>query len=86
MVFAATFFVEIDVINDEAIINNGKCIGYVSSGGYAHYVEKSVAFGYIPYELSIKDTELEIEINGKLYSAKVITEPLYDPTGLKIRN
>ena len=77
---------DIDVINDEAIMNNGQCIGYVSSGGYAHYVEKSVAFGYIPYELSIKDTELEIEINGKLYSAKVITEPLYDPTGLKIRN
>ena len=77
--------VDIDVINDEAIIYDGKCIGYVSSGGYAHYVEKSLAFGYIPPELSKKNNQMEIEINGKFCLAKILNEPLYDPKGLKIR-
>ncbi|PPR41294.1 MAG: 4-methylaminobutanoate oxidase (formaldehyde-forming) [Alphaproteobacteria bacterium MarineAlpha5_Bin12] len=77
--------VDIDVINDEAIIYDGKCIGYVSSGGYAHYVEKSVAFGYIPPELSKKNNQMEIEINGKFCLAKILNEPLYDPKGLKLR-
>ena len=77
---------DIDVINDEAIMKDNKCVGYVTSGGYAHHVKKSVAFGYLPIELAEKDTELEIEINGKFYSAFTIEEPLYDPKGLKMRD
>ena len=76
---------DIDVINDEAIMKDNKCVGYVTAGGYAHHVKKSVAFGYLPIELAEKNTELEIEINGKFYSAFTIEEPLYDPKGLKMR-
>ena len=43
---------EIDVSNDEAILKNDKHIGYISSGGYAHYVKKSLALGYVPTEHS----------------------------------
>ena len=70
---------DIDVINDEAIMKKSKCIGYVTSGGYAHHVQKSIAFGYLPTELIKKDIELKIEINGKFFSANIIHEPLYDP-------
>ena len=77
---------DIDVINDEAIMKNNKCVGYVTSGGYAHYVEKRIAFGYLRVELVKKYTKLEIEINGQFYSAYVIAEPLYDPSGLKMRS
>ena len=77
---------DIDVINDEAIIVNNECIGYVTSGGYAHYVQQSIAFGYLPIALLKKDIKLEIEINGNLYSANIIDKPLYDPTGSKMRS
>ena len=77
---------EIDVINDEAIMKDGQCIGYVTSGGYAHHVQKSIAFGYIPTALIKNDIKLEIEINGKFFSANIINEPLYDPDGLKMRS
>jgi len=77
---------DIDVIHDEAILYNKKCVGYVTSGGYAHYVNKSIAFGYLPIELIKKDTKLDIEINGNFYQAKIIEEPLYDPRGEKIRS
>ena len=77
---------DIDVINDEAILEDRKCIGYVTSGGYAHHVQKSIAMGYLPIEIEKKNTRLEIEINGKYYSASVIKEPLYDPSGSKMRS
>ena len=77
---------DIDVINDEAIMQGDKCIGYVTSGGYAHHIQKSMAMGYLPTKIAKKDTKLEIEINGKFSSAIVIDEPLYDPSGLKMRS
>ena len=51
---------EIDVINDEAIMKEGQCIGYVTSGGYAHHVQKSIAFGYLPTSVIKKVSPLTI--------------------------
>ena len=45
---------DIDVINDEAIMEDRKCVGYVTSGGYAHHVQKSIAMGYLPIEMAKK--------------------------------
>ncbi|MCP4432528.1 MAG: aminomethyl transferase family protein, partial [Gammaproteobacteria bacterium] len=76
---------DIDVCNDEAILKDGECVGYVTSGGYAHYVQRSVALGYVPTDLAVMDCKLEIEINGEMVSATVVESPLYDPTGEKMR-
>ncbi len=77
---------DIDVTNDEAILKDNKCVGYITSGGYAHHVRKSMALGYVPTELSKHDTALEVEINGKLYAARVTNKPLYDANGGKMRS
>ena len=76
---------EIDVSNDEAILKNGEPIGYVSSGGYAHYVKKSVALGYVPTEHSKSGTKVQVEILGEMYNAEVQDKPLYDPDGARMR-
>ena len=76
---------EIDVSNDEAILKNGEPIGYVSSGGYAHYVNKSVALGYVPTEHSKPGTKVQVEILGEMYNAEVQDKPLYDPDGARMR-
>ena len=70
---------DIDVSNDEAISRDGECVGYVTSGGYAHHVGKSMAMGYLPTQLAVDGTALEVEINGNQFPAKVCAEPLYDP-------
>jgi dimethylglycine dehydrogenase len=77
---------DIDVSNDEAILKDGECVGYVTSGGYAHSVRQSMALGYVPVELAQAETALEVEIMGDMYSARVIDKPLYDPAGNKMRN
>ena len=74
-------------VNYEAILNENKaCVGYVTSGGYAHHVKKSIALGYVPTSLSGDKTRLNIEINGKLYPAHVTKNALYDSNGGKIRS
>tara|TARA_B100001250_G_C19756390_1_gene770290 strand:- start:412 stop:1611 length:1200 start_codon:yes stop_codon:yes gene_type:complete len=77
---------DIDVTNDEAILKDNKCVGYITSGGYAHHVKKSMALGYVPTELSKDKTNLQVEINGKLYTALVTAKPLYDANGGKMRS
>ena len=76
---------EIDVSNDEAILKNGEPIGYVSSGGYAHYVKKSLALGYVPTEHSKPGTKVQVEILGEMYNAEIQDTPLYDPDGIRMR-
>lgn len=75
----------IDVSNDEAILHDGKAVGYVSSGGYAHRVGKSVAMGYVPSELAKGGTQVEIEILGETYGAEIQAAPLYDANGANMR-
>lgn len=63
-------------------------VGWVTSGGYGHTVKESLAQGYIPTDLA-DNTEadfFEIEILGKRYPARLITEPLFDPTGALMRS
>ena len=75
----------IDVSLDEAILKDGEAVGYVSSGGFAHHVQKSMAMGYVASEYAEPGTELEVEILGEFYLAKVEGKPLYDPQGLRMR-
>jgi dimethylglycine dehydrogenase len=76
---------DIDVSNDEAILKDGDCVGYITSGGYAHHLQQSMAMGYVPSDLAHAGTSFDVEINGEMYAAKVIDAALYDPTGLNMR-
>ena len=72
---------EVDVNRDEPIFHDGACVGYVTSGGYAHYVQKSVALGYVPAALAETEEAFEIEILGEMRPARIQHQPLYDPNG-----
>ncbi|MEO9819474.1 MAG: FAD-dependent oxidoreductase [Yoonia sp.] len=75
----------IDVSNDEAIMKDGEAVGYVSSGGYAHRVGKSMAMGYVTKEHAEPGTGLQVEILGEMYDAEVLGAPIYDPNGANMR-
>ncbi len=77
---------DIDVTNNEAVIKDGKSIGYITSGGFAHHVKKSVAYSYLDKEILITNEKFQVEINGNFYNSTIIKEPLYDPRGTKMRS
>ncbi len=74
-----------DVWADEPIWRDGKVVGFVTSGGYAHYAEKSVALGFAPTGMIAEGAAFEIEILGEMRPAILITEPLFDPKGERMR-
>ena len=73
------------MIGDEPIWHGGEVVGWVTSGGYAHYVEKSVALGFVPPDMISEGATFEIEILGEMRSATLIAEPLFDPKGERMR-
>ena len=75
----------IDVSGDEAILREGEAVGYVSSGGYAHRVGRSMAMGYVGAEHAAPGTKLEVEILGQMYPAEVLGAPIYDANGANMR-
>ena len=75
----------IDVTGDEAILKNGAAVGYVSSGGYAHRVGKSMAMGYVSSECAAPGSTLQVEILGETYAARVLGGPIYDANGANMR-
>ena len=76
---------ETDVSGDEAVMYDGECVSYITSGGYGHSVEKSLAMTYLPVELIDSNAKLEVEILGQFCEASIVMEPLYDPSGSKMR-
>jgi dimethylglycine dehydrogenase len=74
-----------DVIGDEPVWHDGKVEGWVTSGGFAHHVGKSVALAYVPREIARANSGFEIEILGAKRAATIATEPLFDPRGERMR-
>ena len=77
----------IDVIGDEPVWRDGEVVGWVTSGGYAHYVKKSVALAYVPaIHAGVTDADaFEVEILGDKRKATLAPEPLLDPEGKRMR-
>ncbi|MEC7141551.1 MAG: FAD-dependent oxidoreductase [Pseudomonadota bacterium] len=75
-----------DVTLDEAVLVNDTAVGYITSGGYAHHVGKSMAMAYVATEHAAAGTVVKVEIMGEMYPAEVQGAPLYDPNGGRMRS
>lgn len=74
-----------DVQGYEPIWLEGKVVGFCTSGGYSHHAGKSIALGFLPSDRVGENPDVEIEILGQMRRAKVVTEPLFDPEGTRMR-
>ncbi|MGV6840120.1 MAG: GcvT family protein [Planktomarina sp.] len=77
--------IDADVVAYEPVYIDGKVVGFCTSGGYSHYAEKSIANALIPRDMLKEGLEAEIEILGKRCTARMITTPLFDPEGARMR-
>ena len=55
----------------------GREIGYVTSGSYAPFLKKNIALAYVPPALAETGTALKVEIRGQGVGAKVVPTPFY---------
>ncbi len=74
-----------DVHGYEPIWLDGKVVGFCTSGGFAHHTGTSIALGFLPSDRVADCPAVEIEILGEMRPAQMITEPLFDPDGSRMR-
>ncbi|HTT01997.1 MAG TPA: FAD-dependent oxidoreductase [Steroidobacteraceae bacterium] len=75
-----------DASGDEPIWHDGKVVGWVTSGGYGHTTQSSLALGYVPRALAQADSGFEIEIIGERLPAQRLRAAPYDPDGARMRS
>jgi heterotetrameric sarcosine oxidase gamma subunit len=71
-------------LGNEPVRIGGAIVGRVTSGGYGYAVERSIAYAYLPPEAGI-GAGGEVEVFGEWIGFEVMREPLYDPSGERIR-
>jgi aminomethyltransferase len=57
--------------------DNGREIGYVTSGSPAPFLKKNIALAYVPHEFAAVGTAVKVEIRGQGVEAKVVPTPFY---------
>lgn len=75
-----------DASGYEPIWQNGKQVGFVTSGGYGHSTGKSLAMALVDVDQAAEGTDLTVHIVGIERAAKVIAPSPYDPTGKAMRS
>jgi 4-methylaminobutanoate oxidase (formaldehyde-forming) len=65
---------------------DGEVVGRVTTGGYGYFLERSIAYAYLPAALSAPGTAVAIEIFGEWVEGEVAAEPLFDQAGERIRS
>lgn len=73
-----------DCFGGEAIYQDDRFVGYVTSAAFGHATQQSIALGYVE-ESSDPDRGYEIDLLGQRVAARLQKTPLYDPTGKRMR-
>ncbi|MFI9384446.1 FAD-dependent oxidoreductase [Kutzneria sp. NPDC052558] len=71
-------------LGGEPVRVDGKVIGRVTTGGFGYTVDKPIAYAYLPADTAI-GTELSVELFGDWVDGVVAREPLFDPSGARIK-
>ena len=74
-----------DVHGGEPIFISDKCIGITTSGGYGHFTQKSLGFGYVDPTNSKPGTALDVDLLGERCRATVLKDPIYDPANERLK-
>jgi glycine cleavage system aminomethyltransferase T len=73
------------VMGKEPIWAEGRVVSYVTSATYGYTVGKGIVYGYLPVELALEDTLVEVEYFGERHAARVAADPLWDPKGERLK-
>ncbi len=73
-------------LGNEPVRVGDSIVGRVTSGGYGYSVERSIAYAYLPPEHAGAGTGVAVEIFGRWVEGEVAEEPLFDPSGERLRS
>jgi len=62
------------------VVRGGKPVGVVTSGTQTPFLKKSIGMAYVPVDLIVPGTEIDIDIRGRVSKARVVPMPFYKRT------
>ncbi len=74
-----------DATGFEPVWAEGRRVGFVTSGGYGHHVQKSLALAYLDRDVIESNPPLTVHVVGEERPAQILSEAPYDPAGEKLR-
>jgi 4-methylaminobutanoate oxidase (formaldehyde-forming) len=82
---------EIVLLGRETILRDGRPVGYLTSGGYGYTMARNIGYGYVREPDGVSDEFLasgnyELVVAMKTTPATLHLQPLYDPSGEKIKS
>ena len=72
-------------IGNEPVRHKDRVVGWVTSASYGYSVQKSIGYTYLPIELAVLGTRLDVEMIGERIGAVVGQDPQWDPKGERVR-
>ncbi len=73
------------VTGKEPIVDGDEVLGYVTSANYGHSIGRGIMYGYLPISHAEVGTSVDVVYFGERLQATVAHEPLYDPSGSKMK-
>ncbi|MEM7403840.1 MAG: FAD-dependent oxidoreductase [Pseudomonadota bacterium] len=74
-----------DASGYEPVWSDDELVGFVTSGGYGHTVDKSLAMALVNTDLATVGQDLKVHVVGKERAARVIAPSPYDSKGAAMR-
>ena len=59
------------------VVRGGKPVGVVTSGTQTPFLKKSIGMAYVPVDLTVPGSEIDIDIRGRVSKARVVPMPFY---------
>ncbi|WP_163506972.1 GcvT family protein [Fodinicola acaciae] len=72
-------------LGNEPVSVGDEVVGRVTSGGFGYTIGTSIAYAYLPTDVAKPGTPVTVEIFGETVDGEVVAEPLFDPSGERVR-
>ncbi|MFF5141377.1 FAD-dependent oxidoreductase [Streptomyces sp. NPDC013157] len=73
------------VMGKEPVYDGERAVGYVTSAAYGYTIGKGIAYAWLPVELAVPGTGVQIGYFDQRVDAVVAEEPLFDPGMSRLR-
>jgi 4-methylaminobutanoate oxidase (formaldehyde-forming) len=78
------------LIGGETILRNREAVGYLTSGGFGHTIGRPIGYGYLRHTQGIsaawsQSGQYELIVAEECEPCRIHFEPLWDPSGIRIR-
>jgi dimethylglycine dehydrogenase len=74
-----------DCVGNEPVYAGDKVVGVTTSGAFGHKTGKSLAFAYVPPEMTATGTEFEVMVFEERRKARIIPESIWDPANERLK-